>query len=421
MRPLEQQFDSLLERRRAGSLLRQLTIPSSRAIDFSSNSYLSLSINPVITQSYLDLLTTHQDKALIGSGGSRLLDGNSAFTEQLEHEIARHHRAEAGLIFNSGFDANCGIFSCVAQKGDVVVYDELIHASVHDGMKMSRAAHRIPFSHNLVEAASKKDPHSRALKDVIEGLGEDALKGQCNVFIAVEGIYSMDGDVCPLVDVVNCVERCLPRGNGYIIVDEAHSTGIVGLDGRGLVGHLGLEDKIFLRLHTFGKAMSCSGAAVLCSTITRSYLINYSRSFIYTTAPSLAFLLAIKAGYDFLVSGKAQALINHVQELMAFTHGQLTMLNNRLHPPSDIISISRSSPESPIIPVITPAPRRLAKFCQDQGYMVRPIVAPTVPSGKERIRICLHAGNSFEEVTGLVGVIEAWVKSEMKANTLAKL
>ncbi|KAL5614168.1 hypothetical protein BROUX41_000006 [Berkeleyomyces rouxiae] len=414
MRPLEQKFKHLLEQRKSKSLLRQLSPPHPGIVDFSSNSYLSLSTNATVLESYLGLLASHKNEGLLGSGGSRLLDGNSEFVEKLETDIALHHGAEAGLIFNSGYDANGGIFSCVAQKGDVIIYDELIHASVHDGMNMSRAARKLSFSHNLVETTRDRDDKSVSLCQLLESLGDDALQGRVNVFIAVEGIYSMDGDVCPLVAVVECVERCLPHANGYIIVDEAHSTGILGADGRGLVSHLGLESKIFIRLHTFGKAMGCSGAVVLCSNMTRMYLVNYSRNFIYTTGPSLASLLAIRAGYDFLVSGKAQGLINHTAELMAFTHGQLMALDSRLRPSSEVVSISKEPPTSPIIPVITPAPRRLAKFCQDHGYMVRPIVAPTVPSGKERIRICLHAGNTPEQVRGLLGAIEAWVEREMK-------
>jgi 8-amino-7-oxononanoate synthase len=174
------------------------------------------------------------------------LDGNSTLAENLERDIAAFHNADAGLLFNSGFDANVGLVSCLPQPGDVVVYDELIHASAHDGMRLSRAGRRVSFKHNCVYGEG-------GLDDVLSGIG-----GEKSVFILVEGVYSMDGDVAPLKEIVESVKSRVPT-NGYIIVDEAHSTGIFGYQGRGLVCELGLEKEIFARLHTFGKAMSSFG------------------------------------------------------------------------------------------------------------------------------------------------------------------
>lgn len=273
---LDETLASILSSRFSQGRLRRLTIPSPSSVDFSSNSYLSLSSNPAVKAAYLSFIqpylqSTDSEAGFgLGSGGSRLLDGNSAFTEDLEDRIAKFHGADSGLLFNSGFEANTGLFACVPQKGDVIVYDELIHASVHDGMRLSRAQ-RIPFAHNKVyedsaaasESANKKGKrqclHS-LLRSLTEGAeGADVRNGKKNIFIAVEGVYSMDGDAAPLRDIVECVEERLPLGNGYIIVDEAHSTGIFGNQGRGLVCHLGLEGRIWGRVHTFGKAMGCSG------------------------------------------------------------------------------------------------------------------------------------------------------------------
>lgn len=266
MTTLEKTFQSLLARRESRSQLRRLTTVAPGMVDFSSNSYLSLASNPAIQKAYLGLIQSlisspSASSPLLGSGGSRLLDGNSSFAESLEADIAAFHSAPAGLLFNSGFDANVGLFSCVPQAGDAIVYDELIHASVHDGMRQSRAAKRLPFRHNAV---SQDQLGSDGLDAVLEGLtagddGRDFSAGKKNVFVAVEGVYSMDGDVAPLGEIVDCVKRRLPKGNGYIIVDEAHSTAIFGRQGRGLVCELGLEADIFARVHTFGKAMSCSG------------------------------------------------------------------------------------------------------------------------------------------------------------------
>lgn len=235
----------LLDQRKQKSTLRNLTLPKPRQTDFSSNDFLSLSTNARLKDTYLTELQA--SNLPLGSGGSRLLDGNSAYAEALERDIAKFHGAEAGLLWNSGFDANAGFFSCVPQPGDVIVFDELVHASVHDGMRLSRAAQTVPFAHNSV------DDLRRVLQEVADS------PRTCNVFIAVESIYSMDGDVAPLRRIVDTVTEILGVGRGHIVVDEAHSTGVLGFEGRGLVCKLGLERQIFARLHTFGKALAGNG------------------------------------------------------------------------------------------------------------------------------------------------------------------
>ncbi|KAK3346909.1 pyridoxal phosphate-dependent transferase [Lasiosphaeria hispida] len=422
----------LLDRRRLRNQLRSLNIVPVGTADFSSNAYLSLSSHPAVQQAFLAQLQSaviantggsSQVKpvpSLLGSGGSRLLDGNSLEYETLEQTIATFHRAPAGLLFNSAMDANVGLFSCIPQPGDAVVYDELIHASVHDGMRMSRAAERIPFAHNCVwgDTGSMMETKSRgrSLEAVLQDLqrgptGAVFKSGERNIFIAVEGIYSMDGDLAPLGDIVRCVERTLPSGNGYIIVDEAHSVGIFGNQGRGLVCELGLEDRIWARVLGFGKAMGCAGGIILSSPTTRSYLINYARTLIYTTAMGPPSLASIRVTYEFLARGGATFLLHHLRILIQQTHALLLAVGTRQTPPPELFRVNAPEPESPIIPVFTSWPRSLARHCQKQGYMVRPIVAPTVPKGSERIRVCLHAGNTLGEVQGLVAAVEAWVAS----------
>jgi hypothetical protein len=248
--PLDLKLQRLLSNRQSNSTLRTLTLATPNQVDFSSNDFLSLSTNTALKTAFLNEL---QSKNVpLGSGGSRLLDGNSPYAEELEREIAAFHGAEAGLLFNSGFDANAGFFACVPQRGDVVVFDELIHASVHDGMRLSRAEKCLPFRHNCVDG----------LRGVLEGLVREedgVLEGRVNVFVAVEAVYSMDGDVAPLREIVGLVEGLLKRRNGYVVVDEAHATGVLGTRGRGLVCELGLERRVFARLHTFGKAVACGG------------------------------------------------------------------------------------------------------------------------------------------------------------------
>jgi 8-amino-7-oxononanoate synthase len=248
-----------LDNRKSQSTIRNLTIQPPNSVDFSSNDFLSLATSQELRDSYLEELRTGPSTSHLGSGGSRLLDGNSTYAEQLEDDIAAFHRAEKGLLCNSGFDANVGLFSCLPQPRDVIVYDEFIHASVHDGMRLSRAGRRIAFAHNSAEALKS------GIEQVIDS-DEAIVSGHRNVFIAVEAVYSMDGDVAPLKDIVDVIHKLLPLGNGHLIVDEAHSNGVLGPQGRGLVCELGLEDQVSVRLHTFGKALACNGGTpdLLC-------------------------------------------------------------------------------------------------------------------------------------------------------------
>ncbi|KAL7908285.1 PLP-dependent transferase [Trichoderma velutinum] len=421
---LDNTLAAILSSRLYQGRLRRLTIPSSDSIDFSSNSYLSLSSNPAVKAAYVSFILPHLQSPSpeagfgLGSGGSRLLDGNSAFTEDLERRIAEFHGADAGLLFNSGFEANTGLFACVPQKGDVIVYDELIHASVHDGMRLSRAQ-RIAFAHNKVYDAANSSASSKypSLDSLLKTLTEDTQvsSGKKNIFIAVEGVYSMDGDLAPLKEIVECVEKRLPQGNGYMIVDEAHSTGIFGRQGRGLVCQLGLEDRIWARVHTFGKAMGCSGAIVLCSSTTRSYLINYARSFIYTTAMAFPSLASIRTTYDFLAQGHADSLVQNLQSLIHHMHTRLSQIIEQHGPSPELFRINPEAPQSPIMPLLTSRARNLAQYCQERGFIVRPIVAPTVPAGEDRVRVCLHAGNTVEEVEGLCRAVEEWVTGAIKS------
>ncbi|KAI5276981.1 PLP-dependent transferase [Aureobasidium subglaciale] len=410
---LETSLAHALSRRRQASTLRNLTLPASNAIDFSSNDFLSLSSSSALRKLYLGELAARPEFPL-GSGGSRLLDGNSSYAETLERDIAAFHGAEDGLLCNSGFDANAGLFSVLPQPGDIVVYDSYIHASVHDGMRASRAGANFAFMHNSVTDLRA------VLKRCIDS-DEKFRLGRRSIFIAVEAIYSMDGDVAPLKEIVEAVTELLPNGNGHIIVDEAHSTGVLGPQGRGLVSALGLEDKIAIRLHTFGKAMACNGAIILCSPLIKHYLINYARPLIYTTFLSFPALAAIRAAYTFLSTDNTTALATHLFDLISLLHERLLALTSSLPQyQRHLLQVLEECPPSPIFSVLSSDPRGLAKFCQEKNFVVRPIVPPTVPLGSERIRVCLHAGNTRVEVEALVARITAWVKQKT-STTLAKL
>ena len=257
---LQARFEQLLKRRREEFKLRDLKASPIGSVDFSSNDFLSLSTSGPLRVRFLEEL--YKATPQLGSTGSRLLDGNSTYSEALEQDIATFHNGPAGLLANSGFDANVGIFSCLPQPGDIVLYDELIHASVHDGMRLSRAGRTLAFAHNSVSG----------LREVLGACiaGDELLAdGRRSVFVAVETVYSMEGDLAPLADFLQVMEELCPQRNAHMVVDEAHATGLYGHYGKGRVCELGLENRVFVRLHTFGKALACNGGMQLYSFLRR--------------------------------------------------------------------------------------------------------------------------------------------------------
>ncbi|ORY77650.1 pyridoxal phosphate-dependent transferase [Leucosporidium creatinivorum] len=434
MTSLDVRLTKILESRAKRQILRSLTPtqPTGQpVVDFSSNDYLSLARSPVLRTKVLAAL-----KALpspYGPPSSRLLDGNSSHHLALEAQLAAFFCAETGLLFNSGFDANVGAWTVLPDEEDWIVYDELIHASVHDGMRAARVekGKRRSFKHNDVEDLQ------RVLKDILRA--DSGVKtGERSVWVGVETLYSMDGDLSPLKEIVELVESMLPKGNGHMVVDEAHSTGLYGNQGRGVVCALGLANRITVRVHTFGKAMACSGAVVLCSPLIRSYLINYARPLIYSTAMPHMNVIAIKTAFDMLEEGHGDAVAAHVHYLSTLL---LQLLSAFLSPTSSPVSLPptlalttapspaattaaltpNASPSlqpmlltSPIIPLITASPRPLSRFLGEKGFLVRPITYPTVPKGQERVRVCLHAGNTEDEVRRLSEVVSEWVRDEGK-------
>lgn len=253
---LHRRISASLERRRQKSTLRSLDRPPpsyapSSLVDFSSNDYLSLSQSAHLLSSLKSSISSHDSGPLYGPSSSRLLDGNSDLHLELEEILKKFYRGQAALLFNSGFDANVGIFSCLPGSNDAIVHDELIHASCHDGMRHSRARTRLSFKHN----------DTSDLERILFSLStqEGFKSGKDQIYVAVESLYSMDGDIAPLVQFLDSIERIFPRGNCHLILDEAHTTGICGPQGRGLACALGVQDRILIRLHTYGKAMSCGG------------------------------------------------------------------------------------------------------------------------------------------------------------------
>ena len=371
---IQDSLKDILDKRKQASLYRSLQV-NTGMVDFCSNDYLSFSRSPIIQEKLKEI--TASIPLSSGATGSRSISGNTTFAEELEQDIASFHQAEAGLIFNSGYDANLGLFSCLARKGDCLVTDELIHASIIDGCRLSYA-NRLRFAHNDAADLEKK---LRKAKENMGGI-------HANIFVAVESVYSMDGDMAPLAEFVSICKKY----NAHLIVDEAHATGVFGNKGRGLVSALGLESDVFARVHTFGKAIGCHGAIVIGSSVLREYLVNFARSFIFTTALPLHSLASVRSAYEVLQSETFSNKALH--ELVA-------RFRKDFHSPEDVYLIESSSPiQSLVIPGAERA-KKIAAILQARGFDIRAIVSPSVPAGLERLRISLHLHNTAAQVDDL--------------------
>lgn len=345
-------------------------------IDFSSNDYLGFARSTSLKKNINYFITQNEDYS-IGATGSRLLSGNNKLVEDLEIELAEFYRAESGLIFNSGYDANIGLLSCVAQRGDTIITDELIHASLIDGARLSNANKYI-FKHNDLDSLEEKLKNSKG-----------------NIFIVTESVFSMDGDQAPLIEILSLAKKY----DANLIVDEAHATGVIGVNGKGLVNHLNLENEIFARIHTFGKAIGCHGGIVLGNELLKTYLINFCRSFIYSTALPYHSLVCIKFAHQELKNDKIN--ISKLKDnINYYKLKNYEILNNT------------NSTYSAIQSIIIPGNKKcksVSLIMQELGFDVRAILSPTVPEGKERIRVCLHSFNSETEIEELLKSIRKFI------------
>ncbi|GAC1305048.1 MAG: pyridoxal phosphate-dependent aminotransferase family protein [Mucilaginibacter sp.] len=373
---LSQAFiEKKLDERRSAGTSRSLK-PESALIDFCSNDYLGFARSAEL-KNKIDEEVNNSGLVANGSTGSRLLSGNAAYTEELEQHIASLHNSKAGLIFNSGYDANLGLFSSLPQRGDTILHDELIHASIVDGARLSHA-NRHSFLHNNPD--SLEDKLKRA-------------KGIC--YVAIESIYSMDGDTPPLKEILQLTEKY----NASLIVDEAHAVGLFHL---GLVNQLGLHDRVFARVVTFGKALGCHGAIVLGGSSLKDYLINYARSFIYTTAAPFHQIASIKMAYQQL-----QASAGEIERLNENIH----LFKRKITPGSSYPLIKSDSAIQCIVLKSNEKAKEAAARLQTAGLDVRPILSPTVPLGSERIRICLHSFNTESEINLLIDNINQFTNA----------
>lgn len=365
-----------LDLREANNALRSLK-SSDELIDFSSNDYLGFSKSEVIFDQTHQFLIENDFKTN-GATGSRLISGNHELYTLAENYIAEFHQSQSALIFNSGYDANVGFFSCVPQRNDIILFDELCHASIRDGIQLSNAkAHK--FQHNDLEDLEEK---------IIKFQSQNS-----SIFVVIESVYSMDGDSPNLEDLVFLSEKY----NCYLIVDEAHALGVFGESGEGLIQMLGLHDKIFARIMTFGKGLGCHGAAILGSNELKSYLVNFARSFIYTTGLSPHSVATILTGYKTL-SNQPKSIINLKSNIVLFNQEKIRL---GLKP---MFVYSKSAIQCAIVQGNDNV-KRIANQLQEKGFDVKPILSPTVPEGQERLRFCLHSYNTEKEISAVIACL----------------
>lgn len=339
-------------------------------IDFSSNDYLGLGSSPQLAAAVSEAL---ERGVPVGAGGSRLLRGNDPEHEALETDAAQFFGAETALYMGGGFAANTAIFSTLPQRGDLIVYDELIHASAHDGMRLTRAE----VAQAVHNDAASFDSVIRAWRD---------RGGMGRVWIAVETLYSMEGDTAPLDDLA----RIAAAHDAMLVIDEAHATGVFGPSGRGLGAALEGAPNV-VSLHTCGKALGVSGALILAPRILRDFLVNRARPFIYATAPSPLMAAAVRAALKLCATQaeRRQALAQRI-----------ALARDELSRHCDVVPT-----HTQIQPVIVKSDQRavdMARHLQSMGFDIRAVRPPTVPEGTARLRLSLTLNATGDETRQLI-------------------
>jgi 8-amino-7-oxononanoate synthase len=352
---------------------RRRTLKPRAGMDFSSNDYLALADAPRMKRAVAAALASGTP---IGSGGSRLLRGNCEEHEVLEAEAARFFGAETAVFFGGGYVANFAVLTTLPQKGDLLVLDTLVHASIHEGARAGRAEFRHAV-HN----------DSQSFESVIRDWR--AKGGVGRIWIVVESLYSMDGDFAPLEELVAIADRY----EAFLLVDEAHATGVYGAQGRGLTAAYEGHDNLIV-VHTCGKALGAVGALVTMPRVLRDFMVNRCRPFIFATAPSP--LMAVAVREALLILQQEPEHQHRLARLVAFAHQQMSERG------------SPSASRSQIMPYIVGDNMRAMSFAsalQARGFDIRGIRPPTVPAGTARLRISLTLNVSEDDVRAMLDAL----------------
>ncbi|CUX02733.1 MULTISPECIES: 8-amino-7-oxononanoate synthase [Agrobacterium] len=360
------------------SRLRALT--PRQGIDFTSNDYLGLADAPRLKAAITDAI---ERGVPVGAGGSRLLRGNHPEHEALETEAAVFFGAERAIYFGSGFAANVALFSALPLRDDLVLYDALIHASVHDGIAAGKAK-AVAVPHNQVEAFEREINRWRQ------------AGGKGRPWIAVESLYSMDGDRAPVAALADLAGR----HGGFLVVDEAHATGVFGPGGRGLAAELEGRGNV-VALHTCGKALGLSGALISLPAVLADYLTNRARGFIYSTAPSPLMAAAVREALRIVADEPWRRI--RLEELINLASEQLRS------------QLAVTPGGSQILPVMIGDNARALKIAtrmRDGGFDVRAIRPPTVPEGTARLRISITLNVEESQIADMVGLLALAMEEE---------
>ena len=382
MNKLPKIITSKLNARIKENALRSLDT-TTNLVDFSSNDYLGFSKSITIFEEAHRYLTKRKIQEN-GATGSRLLSGNHPLYDVVETMLCNFHKSEAATIFNSGYDANIGFFSSIPQRGDLILYDEFIHASIRDGITMSNAK-SYKFKHNNIAH----------LEEMLKKARQDAT-----TYVVTESVFSMDGDTPDLKAMTILCQKY----DAYMVVDEAHAIGVLGMNGCGLVQELQLQHEIFARIITFGKALGCHGAVILGSSELKQYLVNFARSLIYTTALPPHSLSTIKVAYDAILDNDTSSQLEKLHHNIQYFKAQLAV-----HNLENMFIESHAAIQSCIIEG-TKNVKLIAHKLHEKGFDVKPILSPTVPKGQERLRFCLHAYNSEQEIKDVVSLLSTFVQ-----------
>jgi glycine C-acetyltransferase/8-amino-7-oxononanoate synthase len=381
MSSLRDQLGAELDQTRAEGLYRTLrNVTSAQGpriqldghefLNFSSNDYLALANDPVLKQAGVDAM----EKYGVGAGSSRLVSGNLQPYEDLERRLAAFKAKEAALVFSSGYAANVGTIAALVGERDVVILDKLDHASIIDGARQSGATIRVYPHKNLKKL--------------------EAILQQCGLFrrtlIVTETIFSMDGDLAPLAETVALKEKY----GAWLMIDEAHATGLYAKNRRGLAEATGVEDKIDVTLGTLSKALGCLGGFVVGSQVLIDFLRNRARSLIYSTALPPAVCAAAAAAVDFVMSERGQQRRDRLWR-------NVSLMKNGL----SALGIQNES-RSPIIPIIIgdeAATMEASRRLYERGIFVPAIRFPTVPKGKARLRVTVTAAHEQPDIEKFLG------------------
>ncbi|WP_397447486.1 aminotransferase class I/II-fold pyridoxal phosphate-dependent enzyme [Polaribacter sp. R77954] len=400
-----------LQSRKDNNALRSLTLPST-LVDFSSNDYLGFAQSETIFKETHQYLINHNFNQN-GATGSRLLSGNYYLYNDVEKFLSDFHQTTSATIFNSGYDANVGFFSSVPQRGDFILYDAYSHASIRDGIQLSNAK-AFKFLHNDLEDLEKMLKRLRPLdcaqgdKDIQSNkeMLNQVQHNNAEIYVVTESVFSMDGDSPDLV----AISKICKKYNAFLIVDEAHAIGVFGA---GLVQKLNLQNDVFARIITFGKAMGCHGAAILGSKSLQNYLVNFARSFIYTTGLPPHSIATIKMAYQQLRLCSSEFEKN---EQICIENPQNQLQKNIHHFIKEVKRLqlnfipSCSAIHCCIIPENSTV-KLISEKLHQNGFDVKAILSPTVPKGKERLRFCLHSYNSTEEISEVLEFLSIFVNN----------